>query len=93
MFWSLQLIDGAESHPLASFYPSLDQKFFLHFFEQFAVSHSPISADSTRLAFASHPNPKGGGTDTTSHICTVNLDGSEPNVEILAPGDFAVFSP
>jgi hypothetical protein len=93
LIWSLQPVDGSEARPLASFYPSLDQRFFLHFFEQFAVSHSPVSADGTRLVFASHPDPKAGGSDTTSHICTVNVDGREPKTEILVPGDFAVFSP
>ena len=93
LVWSLQPVDGSESHFLSSFYPSLDQKFFLHFFEQFAVSHSPVSADGTRLVYASHPNPKAGGSDTTSQICTVNLDGSEPKTDVLVPGDFAVFSP
>ena len=93
LVWEHQALDGGEPMRLASFYPSLDQKFFLHFFEQFAVSHSPVSADGTRLVFASHPNPKSGGSDTTSHICTVNIDSHEPRTEVLVPGDFGVFSP
>ena len=93
MLWSLLPIDGGDLEPLASFYPSMDQKFFLHFFEQFAVSHSPVSADGDRLVFASHPDPSGKGTDTTPHICTVNLDGRKPRVSVVAPGDFGVFSP
>ena len=93
LLWSLQPVDGGDAQPLASFYPSLDQKFFLHYFEQFAVSHAPVSGDSRRLVFASHPDPAGKGSDTTPHICTVNLDGATPRVDVMAPGDFGVFSP
>ena len=93
LLWSLQPVEGGDAQPLASFYPSLDQKFFLHYFEQFAVSHAPVSGDSGRLVFASHPDPAGKGSDTTPHICTVNLDGATPRVDVLAPGDFGVFSP
>ena len=93
LLWSLQPVEGGDAQPLASFYPSLDQKFFLHYFEQFAVSHAPVSGDSGRLVFASHPDPAGKGSDTTPHICTVNLDGATPRVDVMAPGDFGVFSP
>jgi hypothetical protein len=71
----------------------MDQKFFLHYFEQFAVSHSPVSADGERLVFASHPNPRGAIADSTSHICMVDLTASTPRTEVCVPGDFAVFSP
>jgi hypothetical protein len=93
MMWSILHIDGGEIRPLATFYPSLDQKFFLHFFEQFAVSHSPISADGRHLVFSSHPSPKGQGSDTTAHICAVDLSEDTPHTQVLVPGDFAVFSP
>ena len=93
MLWARLPVEGGDIEPLASFYPNLDQKFFLHYFEQFAVSHSPVSADGRRLVFASHPDPSGRGVDTTPHVCTLNLDGSPPRVDVVAPGDFAVCSP
>lgn len=93
LVWSLQHLEGGEPIQLTSFYPSLDQKFFLHFFEQFAVSHSPISSDGQRIVFSSHPSPSARGSDTTAHICTVNIDGTTPRTDVLVPGDFAIFSP
>lgn len=93
LHWSLLSLGETEPQALAAFYPSMDQKFFLHYFEQFAVSHSPVSADGERLVFASHPNPRGAIADSTSHICMVDLTASTPRTEVCVPGDFAVFSP
>jgi len=91
--WNELLLSCEEARPLAGFFPSLDQKFFLHFFEQFAVSHSLISPDGERLVYASHPDPRGGGSDTSPHIYTIDLTADQPKAEILVPGEFAVFSP
>jgi len=90
--WTSMMRSGDSVRPLARFFPSLDQKFFLHFFEQFAVSHSLVSPDGRRLVFASHPDPRGGGSDTSPHICTVDLAAEEPKTEVLVPGEFAVYS-
>jgi len=91
--WSMISRNGDDLRPLVRFFPSLDQKFFLHFFEQFAVSHSLISSDGKRLVFSSHPDPRGRGSDTSPHICSVDLDAEEPKTEVMIPGEFAVFSP
>ena len=64
--WSLQPVEGGDAQPLASFYPSLDQKFFLHYFEQFAVSHAPVSEPWVAcLCLASRPRRKGERHDAT----------------------------
>jgi hypothetical protein len=93
MEWSWQPVDGTASRTLSSFFPSLDQKFFLHFFEQFAVGHTPFSSDGSRLVFSSHPNPNRNGAHSTAHICMVNIDDESPRTDVMVPGDFAVFSP
>ena len=93
LHWSVVDVASGDMQPLAGFYPSMDQKFYLHYFEQFAVSHPPVSSDGKRLVYASHPNPRGATSDSTSHICMVNLDHEAPSVEVCVPGDFGVFSP
>jgi Tol biopolymer transport system component len=91
--WNAIERTGGPVRPLVRFFPSLDQKFYLHFFEQFAVSHSLVSADGKRLVFSSHPDPRGGGSDSSPHICSVDLEAEEPKTEVLVPGEFAVCSP
>ena len=55
MCWSLVETRGGEKRRLGSnFYPSRELVYFSWFFDQFAVSHPPISADGTRLVFAGH---------------------------------------
>ena len=91
--WNELDVRSGDVRPLCGFFPTLDQKFLLHFFEQFAVSHSLISSDSQRLIFASHPDPSAGGSDTSAHICMVELSADSPTMERIAPGEFAVYSP
>lgn len=93
LHWSEVDVVSGDCRPLTGFYPSMDQKFFLHYFEQFSISHRPVSVDGSRLVFASHPNPRGRTSDTTSHICMIDLDAEEPRTEVCIPGDFGVFSP
>lgn len=93
LHWSEVETSTGDCRPLTGFYPSMDQKFFLHYFEQFAVSHRPISPDGSKLVFASHPNPRRSTSDTTSHICMVDLDADHIQTDVCIPGDFGVFSP
>lgn len=92
LHWNEVDVATGEHRPLAGFYPSMDQKFFLHYFEQFAVSHRPISSDGSRLVFSSHPNPRGRSSDTTPHICMIDLDSEDARTDVCIPGDFGVFS-
>lgn len=90
--WNQLHLESGEMRRLATFYPSQDQRFFLQFFEQFAQSHSLVSADGKLLAYASHPDPRRNNADTSSRIHVLSLDG-EVQVQVLAPGEFAVFAP
>ena len=91
--WNQVAIVDGSVHRLAGFFPTFAQKFQMHFFEQFAVSHSAVSADSSRLVYASHPNPRAGGSDTTPHIFSLDLHATEAKPELIAPGEFAICSP
>jgi Tol biopolymer transport system component len=92
-YWNHIRLDDGSVRQLVSFYPSQDQQFFLRFFEQFANSHSPISADGTMLAYAGHPDPRKNNADTSSRIHVVGLGDEHPQPEVLVPGEFAVFAP
>ena len=50
--WHLYDVESNESWALADFIPSGAQAALLSFFDQYALSHSPWSADGTRLVFA-----------------------------------------
>jgi hypothetical protein len=91
--WNQVSLCDAHVVSFTGFFPTLAQKFQLHFFEQFAVSHSLVSPDSNRLVYAAHPNPRAGGSDSTPHIYVIELGDGQARPEIIAPGDFAVFSP
>ena len=55
MCWSVLDVAGARKRRLGdTFYPSRELVYFSWFFDQFATSHPPISADGTRLVFAGH---------------------------------------
>ena len=90
--WWQQDLEGGAPQKLADFFPSRDQLFFLHFFEQFTSSHSPISPDGRWLVYASHHRAKGG---LEPHPQLHVLDLSDPTAEPqrVADGGFAVFSP
>jgi Tol biopolymer transport system component len=91
--WNHLNLENANVRRLVSFYPSQDQQFFLRFFEQFATSHSPVSADGKMLAYAGHPDPRKSNADTSSKIHVLALADEQPKPEVLAPGEFAVFAP
>ena len=65
MCWSVLDVESARKHRLGSnFYPSRELVYFSWFFDQFAVSHPPISADGTRLVFAGHMGIEGGAPES-----------------------------
>lgn len=92
MCWSLVSIDGARKRRLGSnFFPSRELVYFSWFFDQFAVSHPPISADGTRLVFAGHMGADGGKTIASrsqSNVYVASLLEGGP-VERVASGHFA----
>jgi Tol biopolymer transport system component len=92
MRWRLVDLDTGRVRELGSFWPSQDQLFYLHFFEQFSQSHPLISPDGTQMVFAGHPNPDSATDDVRSRIFVVDITEDEPAPAEIALGDFAVFS-
>jgi Tol biopolymer transport system component len=92
MCWSVLDVAAARKRRLGtSFFPSRELVYFSWFFDQFAVSHPPISADGTRLVFAGH---MGAGAETPiasraqSNVYVASLaEGGA--VERVASGHFA----
>ena len=81
---------------LAEFWPTRDQLFQLHFFEQFASSHPMVSPCSQWLVWAGHEGEVGGPRDEdvssrTPRVRRVRVDGSMSAPEVVAPGSYAVF--
>ena len=93
MSWSLVDIETGTVRYLATFWPSQDQLFYLHFFEQFSQSHPLLSPDGTLLVYAGHPSPDVDNDDVRSRIFVVDITAEEPAPVEIALGDFAVFSP
>ena len=79
---------------LLTFWPTRDLLFFLHFFEQYAGSHSMLSPDGRYLVYAGYP--AGGGQADLSSPPRIYVKDTEnlaaPPVEV-GVGSFAVFSP
>ena len=76
---------------IGTFWPSRDQLFYLHFFEQYSNSHPIVSVDGRMLVFAGHPDPLYGG-DSRSRLWGVDLTVCTPRATELAEGTFGVFS-
>ncbi len=93
MTWRLVDIDTGHIRDLATFWPSQDQLFYLHFFEQFSQSHPLISPDGTLMVYAGHPGPDRSSDDVRSRIYVVDITADTPEPVEIALGDFAVFSP
>ncbi|MFN2375521.1 MAG: TolB family protein [Candidatus Binatia bacterium] len=92
MCWSVLDVASRRKRRLGSnFYPSRELVYFSWFFDQFAVSHPPISADGTRLVFAGHMGVEGGmpiASRAQSNVYVASLvEGGE--VRRVASGHFA----
>ncbi len=74
---------------LARTLPTRDQYFHLHFFEQFACSHSLVSSDGRWMAWASH-EPEDDETGPTVYL--TDLNASNPIPVPICPGSYAVFA-
>lgn len=93
LFWYRADVAGGEPVALGSFWPTRDLLFFLHFFDQYAQSHSLISPDGRYVAFAGYP--AGGGQADLSSPPRIFLkdvyDPATPAAQV-GRGSFAVFS-
>lgn len=50
--------DGEKVHPICHFRPTREQVFFLHFFEQFSLSHQIISSEGDEFYFTGYEPPE-----------------------------------
>ncbi len=93
LYWYKVDVAGGEPVGLGSFWPTRDILFYLHFFDQYAQSHSLISPDGRYVVFAGYP-AGGGQADLSSppriYLKDV-LDPARPP-EMVGRGSFAVFS-
>lgn len=91
-WWRIAL-DGSADVEIATFWPSREVIFMLHFFDQYTASHPIISSDGRYIVFAGYP--AGGGHADLSRPARVYLQDmhhlGSPPVEVDS-GAFAVFS-
>lgn len=92
--WYRAGLDGSAPVELGTFWPTRDLLFYLHFFDQYAASHSLISADSRYVVFAGYP-AGGGQADLSMPPRVYVKDASDPARPAweVARGSFAVFAP
>lgn len=92
-FWWKKLdLESREVSNICSFWPSRDQLFYLHFFEQYAHSHPLISADGETLIYAGH-SPPGTDPNPSPRMWAVNLRAEIPKPVELVRGSFGTFPP
>lgn len=90
--WVWLDVQSCEEIVLGSFWPSRDQMFYLHFFEQYFDSHPLISPDGRTLIYAGHPGPDAPG-ERQSRLWQLDLTRPGRPAEPFGTGTFAVFSP
>lgn len=92
--WHLLDLETRRSRELCPFWPSRELLFYLHFFEQFASSHSLVSADGRTLVFASYAASEAGTPESTRcHVLALDLDDPDPQPRTLGEGTFGVCAP
>ena len=88
--WMVVDVPSGESRPVASFNPNQDYLTLILFFDQYAASHSPWSADSTHLVFSGRlAGPEGRGP---SLVYVVDVTSGEPPV-LVDEGRLAFWVP
>lgn len=75
--WRRVAVQGGAPVHLAAFWPSREQLFYLHFFEQFAASHPVISPDGRALIFSAT------GLLETRRLTGGGSPGSQPKIYAL----------
>ena len=93
LLWHKVDVETGTNVALGSFWPTRDMLFFLHFFDQYAGSHSLVSPDGRWLAYAGYP-AGGGQADLSSPPQIFLKDVTDPTrpPERVARGSFAVFA-
>lgn len=94
MRWRLISLRTRETRDLGPFWPSREQLFHLHFFEQFASSHPNISADGRTLVYSSLLGPPADSDGPPlPYILTLNLEDPDAQPVAIAEGSYGVFAP
>lgn len=84
--------ETGEVRDLCPFWPSRDQLFYLHFFEQFTGSHHLVSPDGRTLVFSGYPDPRRAEEGGGPRIHVLDILNPTGGPLTLAEGRFAVFS-
>lgn len=79
-------------------WPTAEQVFLLHFFEQLAGSHGPVDPSGRWLVLASWPAPDpdglhSDGAQRRPRVLRVDLRAADPQPELLTHGSVAVVGP
>lgn len=90
--WLRLSLAGGAPEPLALFWPSRDQLFYLRFFEQYALSHPIVSPEGDTLLYAGFPDPARAGVPS-ERLWTLDLRAEQPRPALFTEGSFAVFAP
>jgi len=89
---------GEPTERLARFWPSREMLFYLHFFDQFAHSHSLLSPGGERLVFCGRrvvedtDSPWPTEEPESFNVLVLDLERDDPP-QAIAEGSFACFSP
>jgi dipeptidyl aminopeptidase/acylaminoacyl peptidase len=94
LWWWRTRFDEGTSRRLAPFWPTREQMFHLHFFEQYAGSHANLTADGQTLIYCGHADPRGPQAgESGPQVFALDLrQPSAPPLPIAA-GSFAVAAP
>ncbi len=91
--WQALNLKTGQSLPLATFFPSREQAFLFSFFDQYALSHPPLSPDGTLLTFAGRLIEEGRpNAYRPSQVYVVPLDGTTPPY-VVDQGPFSCWNP
>ncbi len=91
-WWKVGL-DGAPPVDLGTFWPTRDILFYLHFFDQYTLSHPLVSPDGKWLTWAGYP-AGGGQADLSqpSQVYVKHVDTPGEPAIAIAGGAFSVWS-
>lgn len=90
--WEMLSLASRVVKPLGPFWPSRDQLFYLHFFEQYTLSHPLIAPDGRTLIYSGHPDPES-GRSSSPLMWAIDLHAEHPSPVELARGSFGTYPP
>ena len=79
---------------IASFWPTREYMFFLHFFDQYSLSHPVVSPDGSTLVYAGFPASRGQADLSDSpRIFLLDTRHAQAEPVEIAEGSFASWDP